>query len=282
MIYDTGTTITAWPWYHNTRNNISLDGPQRYNGSSKSRWEHYTHTHYDSVCTSPEQQWKTRCADRDVEEKTGNVTHGGLHGGIGGGSRLSGLAGPEFSTRLFLFLFFKTICIRRNVSLTPSTLRALTIAPTRRAHLWQAARAVLVRAFYRAPQERNGCGQFLALTALRAYGFGDWRRNTGGAGSSDVVSAGIGWTHSSSSRFAEYTEIVREKSTGAALREIVPPASFGPAFGVMGPTRSSSLPPPLPAGRPRACPHPIAQARILIVRHVIFAGSDIDSRLSSA
>lgn len=164
----------------------------------------------------------------------------------------------------------------------PSTLRAPTIAPTRRAHLWQAARAVLVRAFYRAPQERNGCGQFLALTALRASGFGDWRRNTGGAGSSDVVSAGIGWTHSSSSRFAEYTEIVREKSTGAALREIVPPASFGPAFGVMGPTRSSSLPPPLPAGRPRACPHPIAQARILIVRHVIFAGSDIDSRLSSA
>ena len=275
MIYDTGTTITAWPWYHNTQNSISLDGPQRYNRSSKSRWEHYTHTHYDSVCTSPEQQWKTQCADRVVEGKTGNVTYGG----IGGGSRLS--AGPESSTRLFYFIFQNHLYPAQRF-FNPSTLRAPTIAPTRRAHLWQAARAVLVRAFYRAPQERNGCGQFLALTALRASGFGDWRRNTGGAGSSDVVSAGIGWTHSSSSRFAEYTEIVREKSTGAALREIVPPASFGPAFGVMGPTGSSSLPSPLPAGRPRACPHPIAQARILIVRHVIFAGSDIDSRLSSA
>ena len=70
--------------------------------------------------------------------------------------------------------------------------------------------------------------------------------NTGGAVSSGVAGVGVGSTHSSSSRSAESDEIVCEKSTAVALREIVPPPPIVCAeLGVTGPTGSSSVPPPL-------------------------------------
>jgi len=119
--------------------------------------------------------------------------------------------------------------------------------------------------------------------------------NAGGMVLIGVAGIGIRSTHSSSSRPAESDEIVREKSTVVALREIVlPPPIVGTALGVMGPTGSSSVPPllwqlsdaerkesqsltaPSPASKKSSefsssSSHPIAHthASILIVGHVI-------------
>ena len=66
--------------------------------------------------------------------------------------------------------------------------------------------------------------------------------NAGGTVSIGVAGIGAGSTHSSSSRPAESDEIVREKSTVVALREIVPPPPIvGTVLGVTGPTGPSSV-----------------------------------------
>ena len=88
--------------------------------------------------------------------------------------------------------------------------------------------------------------RFLLLALLDDLVLAIGGGNTGGAVSSGVASIGVGSTHSSSSRSAESDEIVREKSTAVALREIVPPPPIvGAELGVTGPTGSSSVPPPL-------------------------------------
>ena len=66
--------------------------------------------------------------------------------------------------------------------------------------------------------------------------------NAGGTVSIGVAGIGVGSTHSLSFRSAESDEIVHEKSTVVALREIVPPPPIvGTAQGVTGPTGLSSV-----------------------------------------
>ena len=134
--------------------------------------------------------------------------------------------------------------------------------------------------------------------------------NAGGTVSIGIVGIGIGLTHSSSSRPAESDEIVREKSTVVALREIVLPLPIvGTALGVTGPTKSSSVPsllwqlsnaereesrllqcldmrrkrlPPLPPClRVWTCPYHRTPKSASSGMSSSSPGSDIDSRLSS-
>ena len=72
----------------------------------------------------------------------------------------------------------------------------------------------------------------------------------GGADSSGVGGIGVRSTHSSSSRSVEVDEIVRdEKSTADSFLLLLcgmVAVGSAAALGVMGPTGSSSVPPPLP------------------------------------
>ena len=141
----------------------------------------------------------------------------------------------------------------RNEALNPSDLHPATIAPMYRADRQYTLGAVLKCAFCRAPREQEMRVRLLTFLARSAAGRlslrddWEWQLEWDGAGSNSVAGIGVGSAYPSSSRSAESDYIVREKSTAVAeLCLIVPPlAMIGPALGIMGSMRLSSVPPPL-------------------------------------